>query len=177
MVIDLQLYKHSYRPIFTGYLNGKQIKILLDTGARGIIFVGDNSTFNSYGLKQLCKTCKVTGFGGDGEDSILYEGKLVINRINRLLIFDGIEIAKSSRKVYRDFDLVIPMSLFNLFNIKISGEKNDRWLQIDTKRDDKITYKPQHSKYGEIIDILCQKDTDKDELKVEQYDSNLFNIR
>ena len=55
--------------------------------------------------------------------------------------------------------MVIPMALLKDFDLKFYGN-DKRYLVIDTKRDNKITYNPKYDNDGVVTEILCQSDTE-----------------
>ena len=155
MIINLYLNEDEERPVFEVMLNGKLISALFDTGAECITFTGDTETLNKYALKPTGNTCNLSGFGGGGQLCNIYTGTISIVQSGRFIKFDEVEIVEHELKTLSDFKIVLPVTLFKLFDIRLYSSNNRRFLEIDTHRDDKITYKTVHKDNGAISEVLC----------------------
>lgn len=154
MVINIKLNPDD-RPIFKAMLNGIPINVILDTGAQCSVFTGSSKYLELCKLHNTGKSCMISGFGGNGINCPVYTGTITIVQNGRLLKFDSVEILAHELKNQNNFQLVLPVTLFKLFDIRLYSNDDRRFLEIDTHRDDKITYKTIHRDNGAISEVLC----------------------
>lgn len=158
MVVDLPIFSKYVRPRFNVYLNGKVINIILDTGARSVIFTGSKNYLEEYKLKTTDVKRGIGGFGGSGNLCDTYLGNIVLSSKGRIIKYEDVEIVHSPLRKYEGFYMVLPMVLFKDFDICIFSGL-DRHIRIDTKRNDKVTYHPKYNNIGATVDILYQEES------------------
>ena len=151
------------RPIIDVQLNGIVMRALIDTGAESIVWTGDHKI-----IKGLCDytgaECTIKGIEGNSSIYPVHHGILLfynddLNDGRDPIVFNRAEIARTDYKS-KNFDFIIPYSLFMDFDITISGERESKEFIIDTKRDNKFFYIPRYNKDLIIYDILAQTSDD-----------------
>lgn len=157
MLLDLELFEGYIRPRFIAYLNGMEIDVLFDTGARSVIFTGSEEYLKEFKLSKLLVQRKIVGFGGEGNLCDVYQGNLVLASVGRIIRYNNVEVVYNQLKRHKGFNMVLPMVLFKDFNISINVDSK-RHIRIDTKRNDKITYYPKYNDNGMTVDILYQEE-------------------
>lgn len=160
MVISKTVDNSYYlRPVIFIKLNGMTVKALIDTGAESIVWVG-----NPKVLMSLCQPtnhkCSVKGIGGASNMYPVYYGILTIcddngNDKEKLIVYNRAEIVRTDYSS-KNFDVIIPYSLFMDFDISLTGERCNKEFTIDTKVDGKYFFKPKYNDESVIYDISAQ---------------------
>ena len=154
---------YDTRPIIDVQLNGIVMKALVDTGAESIVWTGDHKI-----IKGLCDytgvKCAVKGIGGSSNIYPVHYGILLfynddLSNGKEPIVFNRAEIVRTDYKS-KNFDFIIPYSLFMDFDITMCGERKNKEFIIDTKRDDKFFYIPRYNEDLIIYDILAQTSSD-----------------
>lgn len=164
MVISKTVDSSYYlRPVIFIKLNGMIVKALIDTGAESIVWVG-----NPKVLMDLCQPtgskCSVKGIGGASNMYPVYYGILTIcddssNDKEKLIVYNRAEIVRTDYSS-KNFEIILPYSLFMDFDISLTGKRYNKEFTIDTKVDGKYFFKPKYSDELVVYDISAQLSVD-----------------
>lgn len=150
---------HSIRPIINVELNGVLMRALIDTGAESIVWTGDSKI-----LVGLCEStgykCSIKGIGGASSTYPVHHGVLIlynddVSYKENLIVYNRAEIVRTEYSS-KNFELILPYSLFMDFDISLIGNRDNKEFIIDTKIDGKYFFIPKYDSEFIVYDISAQ---------------------
>ena len=165
-VISLKLDEKINRPVVRLPLNNKILITLIDTGAMLPVFFGKFSDLKEYFPNAVMLDnvhTIISGFGGDGTHKLNDVCRIPLFKITDgtdSLIFQRLLVALEPNTGKYSFRMILSATMFNRLNYHFIGGTNNRYWQVDYRRDIYYTV-PQYSIYNknilESINILTQE--------------------
>lgn len=185
-VISLKLDEKINRPVVRLPINNKILVTLIDTGAMLPVFFGEFSDLKEYFPDAVMLDnvhTIISGFGGDGTHKLNDVCRIPSFEITDgidSLIFNRLLVALEPETDKYSFSMILSATMFNKLNYHFIGGTNNRYWQVDYRRDVYYTipqYSLDHKNILVSISIFTQKPIEDTQEPIEDIQEPIEDIQ